>query len=211
MRNVAASVFVVAFAAVTAEGGVVSFTQVSVDLVPETPDVLDVLPGTPAAFNVGLASTVVTTFESVGMDIGSNSAGLDMSFAYDATFNPTIPPLQPFYLGIWPMDLFVGGSRFVLPTDPTAWRAPLLIGQLTIQTTGMAVGSSFDVFVDGPRELNFFGAYISEISPGFPAEGLQGFGHVHIVPEPGTLSLLGLLDLIRRRLVGWQDLRSPFE
>jgi hypothetical protein len=177
---------------------------VTADLIPETPDVLDVTAGTPAAFNVGVVSTDVPTFDSVGIVLGSHTAGLDMSFAYDATFNPTIPPSTPYYFGMWPMDLFLGGSRLVPPTDPTAWRAPLLIGQLTIQTAGIAVGNYFDVFVDGTGETLIYGTPVSLVAPSDPAEGLNGSTQVHIIPEPATLSLLGLVlfGLIRRRFVG---------
>lgn len=191
MTKVAAgSLCVFGLIASSAPAGVVSFTP--------TIGVVDL--GERAVFQVAVSTTDLTTFDRVRLLLGADILGLPMTFEYSSVFNTTLPPLTPAPFGLFASDLLVGGSRSVPETDPTAWHAPLVIGTLTIQTSGVAPGSFFHVFVDGIYEAQILGSPLSQVGTGLESEHLQGSARVSI-PEPSTLSLLGLgvLGLIRSR------------
>ncbi len=202
---------VLAEASLPAEAGVVTF---------DPPELL-LVSGEPGVFDVWVGGTTLETFDTVGMLIGIDFAGVPMEFDYAASFlaSTTGPPAPPAPVSLWASDLLVGGTRLVPPSDPTAWRAPLLVGTLTIDTTGMPFGL-FDVFVDGPRELQFLGK-LSAVSSGIGTpELLQGQARFFTgVPEPGMLAMMAAMGLVvlragpgapdqerskpMRRIAGW--------
>ena len=97
-------------------------------------------------------------------------------------------------LFIYTNDLLFGGNNFNL------WTAPLLVGTLTIDTAGLAEGE-YSFGVSSAQETNRLGFGLSALGLGINTEPLEGAGFLNVVPEPMTLSLLGLgaLALLRRR------------
>lgn len=141
-------------------------------------------------FQVSISSTDLATFDTFSMVLGSTTPELQMTFEYSPTLGNTLPYPAPFPVGFFPMDLAVGANRLVPPTDPTAWRAPLFVGTLTIQTTGLDLGEHV-VFVDAQWEESIVGSPLSVVGTGFEWESLQGSARIS-VPEPATLGLLGV-------------------
>ncbi len=78
--------------------------------------------------------------------------------------------------------------------------APLLEATLTIDTTGLAEGE-YSFLVSAAEDRNRIGTGLSGLGRGFSFDPLEGAGFLNVVPEPMTLSLLGLgaLALLRRR------------
>ena len=83
------------------------------------------------------------------------------------------------------------------PGGPIDTTNPVRIGSLTVDVTGLAEGK-YEVLVDFARD-NTSLAVGGNSDPG--RSYLFGAGSVNVVPEPATISLLGLasLALIRRR------------
>jgi hypothetical protein len=172
----------------TSLAGIVSFD----------PAVADVLSGQPAVFAVGVEPTNAGVFDGVSLLVGSDTPGLAMSFEYDPAFvaSASFPPKPTSAFELFPSDLNFGGFR------SAGWLPPLLVGALSIDTTGLALGE-YEIFVSNERELNLVGAKLSQIKFEFSGiEGLEGSAIFHVVPEPATLALLGIggiAALLRRR------------
>ena len=204
MRKVAASLVCLAFAVSTASAGTVSWT-------PAVGQEGGVTPGTVATFDLRVDSSNQEQFDTISLLIATDADISSVwSFAYDPTFydesgkvddlvtQAAPPPTQFFVFG---SDLNIGGSRFANP----AFVAPVLIGQLRIDTTGMLVGESIDFGVSSAGEIAnpLLQFSLSGLATGGgAAEQVEGFGTLSIVPEPATLALLGIggiATVLRRR------------
>lgn len=193
MRKVATSLAVLAFAT-SSWAGTVDFL----------PGAANVLPGDTATFNVVVSSSELATFDTVFLVIGSDvPRDLDMTYAPSFVDLTTVDPGAPAPFGIYAPDRDVafGGNRFATP----AFQAPLLIGTLSIDTTGLLEGSSYDIWVSTSREENDLGFSLTALALGTGAsEGLEGAATLNIVPEPATLMMLamgGMAVAYRRRTV----------
>lgn len=186
MRKIAVSLAVVAFASVSAFAGTVGFTE----------PVVDVLPGDPAVFEISVAAANTQGFNNVSILLGSLD-NLPLSFVLDAGFvaAATSPPAAPMSFGVYMAtggsDLFVGGNK----DDATGWSAPLVIGTLTVDTTGLRA-DSYNIVVDPTYEDTYAGTNLSNVNG---TEALSGMGTIRIVPEPATLALLGIGGLVALR------------
>ena len=183
MRKVAASLVCLAFASSAALGGIVTFD----------PEKATVQPSEAAVYDIIVSSSDLGEFDTVAMVLGTDDP-LAFSFDYAISFRYSHYPPARFF--IYTNDINFGGNNFNL------WTAPLLVGTLTIDTTGLAEGN-YSFGVSSSEEANRVGVGLSALGAGFNTEPLEGVGLLNIVPEPATLALLGVgsVALLRRRRI----------
>ncbi len=202
MRTGAVSILVIAFAATSAFGGMVTLG----------PGTVDINPGDDAVFQVSVGSTTAANFEAVFALFGTLDPSFTLSFAYDPGFegSATLPVPTPMRYFIYDagggIDLGVGGNNTIAP----GWSAPLTMGTLTVGTAGagLVAGDTREILVDFNTETQFpAGVGLSGVLPfgGQPFVDdeplVGGIGIINVVPEPATLALLALggLAVLRRR------------
>ena len=198
MRTGAVSILVIAFAATSAFGGMVTLG----------PGSQDVPLGNDAVFEVSIASTSAAAFEAVGLLIGSLDSDVGLSFVYDGAYAASATSLPtPAMMGVYGMfggvDLGVGGNNAITP----GWSAPLIVGTLTVDTSSLALGDTREIQVDANWELaNAAYAFSFALpfggTPFVDEEPLSGgSGKFTMVPEPATLALMALggIAVLRRR------------
>lgn len=179
MKRLAAVLVVACFCGSSALGGMISFSPGEVTIDREVDDPVFTL-------DLTIASSVLDLIDSADMIVGSDDLAItNWVFADFTRFFESSEPNTEFYSSGWKFGFF--GP----PTSPTDF----LLGTLTVDTTGVADGD-YTVVIDAARDNErSSGAF------GTDTDGMFGTAIVHIIPEPTTLSLLGLaaLGLIRRR------------
>lgn len=192
MRKVAAVLCVTVFSGSYAFGGMVEFSKGEFD------------PDNPAPVTLEVTVIGDAPYDFADILFGSNDVpitGFLFSEEWGRPGEPggafsfvAIPVLDP--LGFFTSELF-SSSTNATPVGPT-----LNMGMLVVDPTGLGLtrddaGMQLQVVVSNdPLPFN-----LSQVGTAQGTEQLFGMGIINVVPEPGTLSLLGLaaLGLIRRR------------
>ena len=187
MRKFAVVLLVIGFAQVSAFGGIITFD----------PDPITINPGDSRVvkLDVFLDQVGVSSFISFDILFGTDDVGLNISsFVFDTAFAATavFSSITNDNFGIYPDGIKAGFFSSVPITLGVA--GPTRVGSLTVDTTGLPDGT-YQIIVDanrdGPRSF---------VSSGAVNDLLFGTGSI-VIPEPATISLLGLasLALVRRR------------
>ena len=194
MRTIAVGL-VIAFTNAYALGGTVSFTPDKHLINLEAGDSMIV------TFDLAIASLDKLpggTFDGMDAVVGSNDGLLVTDFVispevFTASFFGTFADVLNPGPGKYASDIKFGFFAANPDVLPLSLSYPL--GTLTVDASGLGPGS-YQVVIDSDFDQQSFAAL------GLPTEGLFGVGTVNIVvPEPATMTLLGLasLALVRRR------------
>ena len=162
-----------------------------------SPSAVEVTPGTPVVMEITLQATGVVTMITDG-DILIVSNDVDFLFAYSDDFLAAMQYVSPICAGeiYVPGQCLVGGSNTTVGAGTT-----LSLGRITVDTSSLPNGT-YHIAVDSGID-GFSGIFRGLPGQPFVSESLSGGGTITVViPEPATLSLLGigLLGLIHRRL-----------
>ena len=133
-------------------------------------------------FDLALAKLEMDGFYAIDFVVGSDNLNI-VDFAFDPLIKGCFdcPPALP--AGLYPSDLAVS---FLSSWGPR--RAPLALGTLTVDVTGLGPGS-YELVIDPAFKEHNFVTWVT------PTESLIGLGRIEIVPEPATLALLGFASL----------------
>ncbi len=180
MKRVAVVMLLVTFVSSSAFAGTITFT----------PDKATVLAGEKVKFDLTLSSLdVLSAFDSIDVVVGAPDGLVIQDFVFSAEsiagsiFQAVTPDVGKY------IDDTKFGFFGLAPLG-----TPFNLGSLTVDTTGLEIGK-YTLVVSFDTDLQST-ATLSGLS-----EPLFGSASVNVIPEPATISLLGLatLALIRRR------------
>ncbi len=199
MKRVAVVFLVVAFTSSYALGGTVSFDPTSGTILFNNPDDGSAIGFWDVTLNADSTSDPFTAIGAViGVDaLNAEGSGPQVDFAIDSTFAALFTGIEVDVPGpgVYDSDIFIDG--FVLAGLFPAIPLPQFAGQLIIDATGVEPGD-YAILIDGTSNQD---DGRSALAGAEGLDSLTGMATFTVVPEPGTLSLLGLaaLGLIRRR------------
>lgn len=186
MRKFAVVLLVIGMTQATAFGGLISFepekTTIDIDAGDSTLVKINVFVSGLGAINDG--------FQSLDVLFGANELDL-VDFVIETTLsfgfiNVDTNPVT----GVYADEILAGGFAFA--AIPAV--GPVLFGSLTVEAAGLGYGN-YEIIVDGFNDGD------RSVAVNVTRDILAGVGSINIVPEPATITLLGLasLALIRRR------------
>lgn len=143
----------------------------------------DVEIGTPIQFEISVAVTNLPGFDAADVIIGSDSAA-DLTFVYSPAWTAAFASFNtPIYdVGFYAQSVFVGGNNAV------SVGASMVLGTVTIQTTGMAPGIH-------TMQVNHSTDGFSALTLGGAPETLFGFANFHVHRPVPAVSSWGLVVL----------------
>jgi len=150
-----------------------------------------VAPGIPVQYSVIISAQTLPGFDAADIVIGSNHAR-DVAFAYSAVWQTAflnVTPPTPD-LGLYKQDVFVGGN------NPSSVGQSLVLGIVTVDTTGMIEGS-YEVRIDADLRVD----QLSALVLAGVREDLSGSGTFSIVCPPADPECDNDVDLNDYRLL----------
>ena len=142
------------------------------------------------SFDVSVSWETLATIDTMSVMMATLSdSALVFNFAQAFVNSTTIPPALPFS-PLWCGALScVNGVGFGGNRLPPAigWTSPLLVGTLTVDTSGLLAGEEFKIGVDPEFEADLLGSAASLVASGANQEVLAGMATITVVPEPATL------------------------
>ena len=161
------------------------------------PPSANIMPGTPSvSFEVSVSWETLPTIDAVHVfTMGDYGANLTFEFASSFAEEPTLSFLESEDFGCCGFAgcqcESVGFSGYRFP-PASGWTSPLLIGTLTVDTSGLLLGEQIEISVD-PE--------ISLVANGVNHEALSGLTTITVVPEPGTMmcAIISAIALVRTR------------
>ena len=183
-----------------ASAGTVHFNPPSATITPGTQSV---------SFDVSVSWATLPTIDTVNVLVHADK-GVSLEFNYAQSFldSTSFAPFPAPYYEAYIADICsiidclplagFGGNR--LP-PLNGWSSSLMIGTLTVNTSGLHASEQIDVVVDSVWESGLIGAPITLVASGANQEALSGLATITVVPEPTVLAMLGpwmLVALLQR-------------